>query len=1060
MIPKKPENVFWSAEQWAAIYEKGQDILINAGAGSGKTAVLTERIIRILKDGVKLERLIVLTFTRAAAGEMKERLRKKLQKEIASGFNLKEALEYLDQASVQTFDSFALELVRKYHYLLGVDRTITIGDGVLFSLKKKEIIAQVFDSFYEEEDQAFLDFVTLFALKNDKTLQKYIFAVDNKLELIYDRKAYLDSYLEKYYCESFIKTMLRRYVNLLLLEQGRIRSRLERLREEITDEDLMLHVVDCEHTLAALLKSKSYLEFKVHADVTLPRLPRHGDESEKAIISYEKNQIKDSIKRLQTYLDYENEEEMYQTLIATKTQIATLIRILERVNEEFLKYKREYNIYEFHDIAKMAIKLLKENGEIRDYIKEHTYEILIDEYQDTNDLQEILISLISKNNVYMVGDVKQSIYRFRNANPEIFKKKYADFQKEKTGLAIDLSRNFRSRREVLEDINFIFEQVMDSRLGGVNYTEGQELSFGNKKYEKNAPEKDYRLRLLTYDYTNEALKPAEIEAFIIGNDIKRLIAEGLQIYDKDEDAIKPARYSHFTILTSEKRHFDLYKKIFEYLEIPLVIHKDESFIRSQEIYVLINILRAVHALLDAEYFRENFKDALLSILRSFLVEGDDREIFKVYQGDLLEGLNCRFPEVYQNLIKISELAEKATLSQILWEIYENFGFYFKIIKIGNLEDGEEKLNFLLNKFQELDKLGFSLPDAILYLEEIMAGDLDLEFSRPVSLDTDAVQMMSIHKSKGLEFPICYFSDLETKFKFTELNDRIVFDQEYGFIIPYFKEGLTDLFTKKLLKQKYQIEEISERIRVLYVALTRAKEQIILVAPEFMESYRTERKLLPYVDRLNYKSAYSIFSSIANTLSERIQLVSTLSYTKDYEQGKILSIKAFPKLPPLEVKRVTLKKEKSEKIIASTQATTLFNPKTIEAINLGNLLHEILEIIDFKDNPETFIKRAPVPDTLKKRLLTLFQNSLFKKPIIQTYHEYPFYHKETETSGVIDLILETETELVILDYKLSDLSKIEYERQLAVYKAYLESISEKRVSAYLYSILRKELKQVY
>lgn len=1058
MIPKKPENVFWSDEQWAAIHEKGQDILINAGAGSGKTAVLTERIIRILKDGVKLERLIVLTFTKAAAGEMKERLRKKLQKEIASGFALKEALEYLDQASVQTFDSFALELVRRYHYLLGVDRSITIGDGVLFSLKKKEIIAQVFDAFYEEGDPEFLDFVSLFAIKNDKTLQKYIFAVDNKLELIYDRKAFLDSYLEKYYSDSFIKAMIHRYINLLLLEQARIRSRLQRLKEEITDEDLILHVVDCGETLEALLKCKTYAEFKCQADITLPRLPRHGDEYEKAIISYEKDQIKESIKRLQAYLDYENEEEMYQTVIETKTHVATLIRILNRVNEEFIKFKRHYNIYEFQDIAKMAIRLLKENEEIREYIKEHTYEILIDEYQDTNDLQEMLISLISKNNVYMVGDVKQSIYRFRNANPEIFKEKYARFQKDKTGLAIDLSRNFRSRQEVLEDINYIFKQVMDTRLGGVSYTEGQALSFGNKNYEKNAPEKDYRMRILNYDHSNEVLKPSEIEAFIIGQDIKSLINKGFQIYDKDKNEVRYARYSDFTILTSEKRHFDLYKKIFEYLEIPLVIHKDESFIRSQEIYVLINILRAIYSLLDAEYYKDNFKAALLSILRSFLIEGSDQEIFKVFKGDLLEGLKIRFPEVYENLINISEQARKATLSQILWEIYEKFGFYRKIIKIGNLEDVEEKLNFLLNKFNELDKLGFRLPDAILYLEEIMAGDLDLEFSRPVASETDAVQMMSIHKSKGLEFPVCYFPDLEAKFKFTELNDRIVFDQEYGFIIPYFKEGLTDLFYKKLLKQKYQIEEISERIRVLYVALTRAKEQIILVAPEFMESYRTGEELLPYVDRLNYKSFYSIISSIANTLSECIENVSTSSFNKDYEQGKILSIKAFPKLPPLEVRMVELKKEKKEKTIASTQTSKLLDKKTLEYINLGNLLHEILEVLDFKDHPEAHIKAADIPDALKMRLLTLFENPIFKQPIIQTYHEYPFYLEET--SGVIDLILETDSELVILDYKLSDLSKQEYERQLEVYKSYLESVSEKRVSAYLYSILKGELKRVF
>lgn len=1058
MIPKKPENSFWSDEQWAAIYEKGQNILVNAGAGSGKTAVLTERIIRILKDGIGLDRLIVLTFTKAAAGEMKERLRKKLTQEIGKGCDLREALDFLDQAAVQTFDSFALSLVRRYHYLLGVDRSISIGDNVLFALKKKEIIEEVFNSFYEEEDPEFLNFVSLFALKNDKTLQGYIFSLDEKLELIYDRKAYLDSYLERFYQESFIKGMISRYDKLLELERNRIKNRLERLKEEITDEDLILHVLDCEAALLPLLQCKSYTEFKTEADVVLPRIPKNADEREKAILSYEKDQIKASLEKLKEYLEYEDEAEMLETVQKTKPYVSVLIKILNRVEEEFTKFKSRYNIYQFQDIAKMAIRLLQENPEIREYLRDYTYEILIDEYQDTNDFQEILISLLSKNNVYMVGDVKQSIYRFRNANPEIFKNKYRAFKEKNEGLAIDLSQNFRSRKEVLGDINLVFKQVMDSSLGGVDYGPGQELVFGNKNYDKNAPENDYRMRIINYDYENEDLKEYEIEAFLIGKDIKRLLDKGFQVYDKDQNLVRKARLSDFTILTSEKKHFDTYKKIFEYLGIPLVIHKDESFVRSQEIYVLKNLLRAVQSLKNPEYFAENFRDALFSVLRSFLVEGSDKDIFKVLKGDALAGLKIHFPEVYENLIEISSQTEKATLSQILWEIYEKFGFYEKIIKIGNLEEVEEKLNFLLGKFRELDRLGYRLPDAISYLEEVMAGDLDIEFSRAISSDADAVQMMSIHKSKGLEFPVCYYADLDTKFKFSELNDRIVFDPEFGFILPYFKEGLADIFYKKLLKHKYMCEEISERIRVLYVALSRAKEQMIIVSPEFLESYRTAEDLVPYADRLNYKSFFTIFSSINNSLSDRIEHVSAAGLNKNYETGKVLNIKDFPRLAPLQIHQVSLKREKQEKKTASASTSGLLNKETIAAIDFGNMLHGILEVLDVKTNPEALLKEAKLPDFLKSRLLKLFKEPVFQKQILKTYHEYPFYYENV--NGIIDLILETDEELIILDYKLSNLDKAEYLRQLSIYKSYLESISEKKVSAYLYSVMGGVLHKVF
>ena len=1057
MLPKKPENSFWSDEQWAAIQEKGRSILVNAGAGSGKTAVLTERIVRILKDGIGLDRLVVLTFTKAAAGEMKERLRKKLEKEIEAGWDLREALEFLDQAAVQTFDSFALSLVRRYHYRLGVEKSLAIGDGVLFSLKKKEIIEDVFRRLYEEGDPEFLDFVSLFAVKDDRTLQKYVFEVDNRLELLLDRKGYLDNYLERFYRKDFIRKMIGRYGELLSLERSRIADRLNRLRDLLTDWDLLAHVEDCEAALSPLFSAQTYEEFRAAVDVALPRTPRGGDEIEKIRLGYEKDKIRDSLKKLNDYLDYESEEEMLETVLSTRKHAAVLIRILNLVHNEFMEYKRKTNLYEFQDIAKMAIRLLEENEDIRNQLREHIYEILIDEYQDTNDFQEILVSLLAKGNVYMVGDVKQSIYRFRNANPEIFKAKYRAFKAGKEGLAIDLSRNFRSRREVLEDVNLIFRQVMDSDLGGVDYDEGQRLIFGNKDYEKNAPEEDYRMRVINYGYENEVLKNYEIEAFLIAQDIRRLLDSGYRVYDKDAKTVRKARYSDFTILASEKKHFDTYKKIFEYLEIPLLIHKEESFVRSQEIYVLKNILRCIQSFMDETYRDENFRDALLSLLRSFLVEGKDGEIFKVLSGEPLAGLKSLFPEVFSALCDLSTKARKSTLSEILWEIYDCFGFYEKMIKIGNLEEVEEKLNFLLGKFRELDRLGFRLRDAIAYLEEIMDGSWDIEFSRNPPTDADAVQMMTIHKAKGLEFPVCYFPDLDSNFKFTELNDRIVFDPEYGFLIPYFKEGVADTFYKKLLKHKFVQEEISERIRVLYVALTRAKEQIVIVAPEFLESHRTTAGLVPYADRLNYKSFFTLLSSVQESFRRR-ELASVAGLSRDYETGKALKIKDFPQREPLEIVKVSLRREKSEKGTATQAATGLLPKATLDALELGTTLHAILEVVDFREKPEAVLEKAPLSPFLKERLLRLFQEPLFRKPIIKTYHEFPFYFEGVR--GTIDLILETEAELIVLDYKLSNLEKEEYLRQLGVYKAYLETISGKTVSAYLYSLLKGEIRRIF
>jgi ATP-dependent helicase/nuclease subunit A len=1058
MIPIKPQEAIWSDEQWRAIYETGKNILVNAGAGSGKTAVLTERIVRILKEGIGFERLIVLTFTRAAASEMKERLRSKLTREIQQGCSaLQTALDYLDQAAVQTFDSFALELVRRYHYLLGVDRSLRIGDAVIFAITRKEIIDAVFNEFYEAEDAGFQNLVSLFSIKNDHNLQKYLYNISKKIALLPDPAAYLQEYPKNFYSEEFIRTRIREFETLLTLERERIRERLAWLKGRVTDEALMLHVLECEEALTSVLSARHYRDYLEAEGLRLPTIPRAvDDERQKALVSYQKQEIKKSLTKIQDYLEYRDEEEMLAMILETRVYAESIIALLERSEAKLQAFKRENNIYEFEDIARMAIRLVRENDEVRENLREQIAEILIDEYQDTNDLQEILINYLARNNVYMVGDIKQSIYRFRNANPDIFRSKYREFSESGTGLVIDLSKNFRSRKEVLEDINRLFARIMSEDLGGADYTESHALRYGNKTYDAQAPNENYHLEILNYDYQNQELTEHELDAFVVAEDIQRKIKAGYQIYDKDLRLVRPARYSDFTILTTEKKQFDLYKKIFESKQIPLVIHKDESFVKSSEIYVLKNILRIIWAFSDSD-FQGDLRDAVIGVLRSFLVSGSDPEISKLFLGDLRQGLKSLFPEVEAKLTNISGQVQKSTLSQILWQIYREFAVYEKIVLIGEVEQVEEKLNFLLTKFQEFDELGYRLPDAIAYLEGIMAEDLDIEFSAPAFTSADAVNMMSIHKSKGLEFAVCYYPELGCRFNLTDIRDKIVFDSDYGIILPVFREGLKDTFYKTLLKQKYLQEEISERIRVLYVALTRAKEQIIIVSPEFGESYQDEAGLIPYGERLNYNSFFSIFSSVAPSFVLNQQKVLTYGLNRDYQKSKALEQLNITGVPQISRHLLRLEKKREERAVASGQTQKLLDRQTLENLEFGTRLHRYLEILDFREDIASLIDALPETEVIKTKLRRFFAQDLFKKQIIRTYHEYQFrYEKEASISGSIDLLLETADELIIVDYKTADLSKPEYRRQLAIYKEYLESISSKPVSCYLYSLLGEKM----
>jgi len=1059
MIPIKPKDAFWSDEQWQAIYESGKNILVSAGAGSGKTAVLTQRIIEILKNGISINRLIVLTFTKAAAFEMKERIRKELEKNIEKFPNLRKELDSLDQANIQTFDSFALEIVRKYHYLLGVSRDINIGDKVILDFKREEIIEEVFDYYYENDDKDFLDFLSTYTLKSDKQIKKYVFNLGKQLDLLINKDEFLDTYLEKFYDEELIKIRVKEYLDLIKLYIERIKFHLKNIENNITDRDLLNYYEKLKDSLADLLASRTYQGFKENSNVKIASVRTYNIE-EWEFLKAEVEHIRELIKELKELLIYENEDEIALEIWETKKSAKVLIEIIKEVEKRFFAYKLNTNLFDFLDIAKLAIKLFKENVELKEYYKEHIYEILIDEYQDTNDLQEELISLIANNNVYMVGDIKQSIYRFRNANPEIFKNKYQDYKKNGKDLVIDLVLNFRSRKEVLNAVNLIFSRIMSVDIGGVEYNQNHSLKYGNLNYDKNQAKQNYALEILNYEIDEEDVLPVEKEVVIVANDIIKKLNEKYLVYDKTLNTLRPCKLSDFTILSSTKKNFDFYKQVFEYFNLPLMIHKEEDFVRSSEIYVIKNILRAVYSLTNPSYYLDNFKDAILSILRSFLVEASSEDIATIFSGDVQEGLNLRYPEIMSNLINISKKVKELTLSEILAEIYKEFDIYYKLVKIGDVEEKENKLNFFLQKFSEFDKLNYTILDAINYLEAVMqSDDVDIEAKGNLKIADDAINMMTIHMSKGLEFPICYFVDFSNRFIYSELNDRILFDKEYGIILPVFKEGIKDTILKTLLKQKVRYEEISERLRVLYVALTRPKEKMIIVCEKFSDQPKNEDKKLNLSEQLEINSFYDCLNAIRNVL----YYYTKPTYLKAF---KLLNqkplIQSFQKTDKkITLKNYCIKKEAVKKEIASMHSFKLYTKEELEVLELGTMLHKCLELIDLNANIDYQIHMLNVDERIKTKLKNFYKLPFFKKKVLNVFHELHFSYVEDNIiyNGSIDLILEFEDKFVIIDFKLSNLEKKEYERQLRIYKNYLQRVVNKEVETYLYSLLKEELKFV-
>ena len=456
----------WTIEQEQAINEKGSNIIVSAGAGSGKTAVLSERVIRILKEGVHVNELLILTFTKKAAFEMKERIRTKISKEES----LREELDYLDSSYITTFDSFALSIVKKYNYLLNISKNISIIDASIIDLVKNKIIDNIFDKLYEENNPKFLNLIDKLTIKNDKDIKKYILNINRYLDLKYDKNEYLNNYISDYYNESNINSLFSLYEEIVFSKVKEI-DKLLTILSNYLDTDYMNKLYD---SVNSLLNSTDYDSVRNNSLVKLPQLPRGSEEEAKTV----KEQISDLIKEVNDLTTY-SKNELIDNLLSTKDFIEIIIAIINLLDKDINNYKLDNNLYEFTDISKMAIKVLKDNDEVKDELKYFFKEIMIDEYQDTNDLQDIFISMIDNHNVYMVGDIKQSIYRFRNANPYLFKTKYDDYSKNINGLKIDLTKNFRSREQVINNINLIFSDIMTNSLGGAEYKDSHKMVFGN-----------------------------------------------------------------------------------------------------------------------------------------------------------------------------------------------------------------------------------------------------------------------------------------------------------------------------------------------------------------------------------------------------------------------------------------------------------------------------------------------------------------------------------------------------------------------------------------------------
>ena len=1037
----------WTTDQQQAINEDGSNIIVSAGAGSGKTAVLSARVLRKINDPdpkrhAHVNELLILTFTNAAAQEMKDRIRKEIKK---SGNE--EELALVPQSYITTFDSFALSILRKYHYVLNLPKNISISDASVIHLKEQEILDQIFDKMYQNPSEAFTSLIKDFTVRNDKDLKELIINLYRSINIRTDKDEYINNYITNNFNEETYSSLIEEYKSIVNNQILMFKDEIESLSSYFEDKyySSLLSLVN-----SYILEEDFNTKISIIKSSSLPRLTKADDETK---IQRDKlKAINDELKAMVSFGLIEDALNGYKN---TKVYLEVIFDIIKELNDKITTWKLDNLIFDFTDIASLSLKILKEHEDIRLEIRDSFKEIMIDEYQDTSDTQEEFISLISNNNVYMVGDIKQSIYRFRNANPYIFKNKYDNYSKGINGKKIDLVKNFRSRREVLDNINTLFRPIMDDTYGNANYTKEHQMVFGNTTYEEaGLNNENHDMDILVYEkpkdylYTNE-----EIEIFKIAKDIKEKINNKYPIFDGKK--CNPASYSDFCIIIDKNAPMDLFKKIFEYEGIPLSVYKDEELNVSDDIYIFKNLITLVNNFSNYK-FDDETKYAFTSVARSYLYRLSDEEIF-----DILENGGMQQTDIYKDLESISKNLNELSAKEIVNRIIINTKFYQKLITHGNTNESSVRIEKILETAISFDNLGYKVSELKEYFDSVLDGNEKIKYDAGVS-SGNAVKIMNIHKSKGLQFPICYFALLSSKFNRRDAIGDLIYFKGMPIYMPYVNNYKVDTFLKLLIKDRLEQEDTSEKIRLWYVALTRCKEKMIILLP--YQDRELERKdsegVVVNSIRRKFIKLSDFINSIPSEVSKYVTKIDldSIGLTRDYTLAPKLNNIIRDNDIKFDIKDLDIKEKYIDDASFSKKEHTLIDKETREAMDFGLEMHRFLEMTNFKT-----VNVDSINNNFKKEVISYLLNSDIFKDIenSEIYKEYEFiYNKDTtEYHGIIDLMVEHDTYIDIVDYKTSNIDDLAYIEQLKGYKEYISSISNKDINCYLFSIVKKELKKL-
>ena len=1103
----------WTKEQQQAIYKNKSNILVSAAAGSGKTAVLVERIInKILNEKIDIDKLLVVTFTNSAASEMRERVLKAIYKKIDESINdeeiqnLQKQVVLLNKANICTIDSFCLDVVRNNFFEIDISPNFRIADTAEIELLKQEVLEELFEEKYEEKNEAFQTLIkTYTSYRDDTPLKDLILKIYSYISSSPYPKKWLETAVEKFNLPKTKTDFSKTVWGEILVQEIR-----EELQDDIVtlesearilsvEKDLILFQKTIENDIVELQTLFENLDnwdkaYSIANSVNFITWPRNKvDSLEKENAKNIRDSVKKKFKAKVDKIFVSSSEEAIQDILEMHKTLIMLKNLIFEFDDLFTKKKKDKNIVDFSDVEHYALQILvreKEDGKhertdiAKKYMKQFE-EIAIDEYQDSNLVQEYILTSVSRgNNIFMVGDVKQSIYKFRQARPELFLEKYKTYSLDNAndkGLKIQLFKNFRSRENILDFTNMIFATIMSEALGEIEYSKEEYLNLGaNWKSEKFAVkneidiidlkeqenQKDYGEETSEEEEIQEKLEDIEIEAKFIAKKIKELVDSKYQVYDLKEKKYRDIKYRDISILLrSTKGKAPIFEKELIEKDIPVYSDMSSEYIDTMEIQTILSLLKIIdNPMQDIP---------LVTVMRSSIGKFTDDELVEIRLAD-------RHSEFYLALLKAklsvnTELKDKIerflnqidiwrkeqeylALDELIWKIYEDTGFlnYMGLLPNGMLR--QENLKMLFERAKQYESASFKgLFNFIRFIERLHSSSGDLSSAKMIGENEDVVRIMSIHKSKGLEFPIVFLSSTSSQFNLMDLNKDILLDQELGLGVKYIDYDMQvkyDTLTKLALRNKELNSVYSEEMRILYVALTRAKEKLYItgLSKDFSKTKenienmiaiytKQEGKINPILIK-KYKTYldwilmtfYSNFEEMKNLVDvniyEKDELVKNLS-SKEKQEINLLKIieENCKNVTDEEVKKVEdelgfIYKYKADTLIPSKTSITAIAHKNLEEIKHSALSEEqVFDEINsgiLEEKEEKSIT-FPVPKFLNNENEEIISASK-RGTIMHLCMKNLDFSKEYELQDVENLIRELKNKEIITSKEASSVNK--------------------------------------